>query len=110
MPSTAAASRRPGKGGAEIRVLNPPPKGDVTTAPTGIPVIVSIAWDDGWEADVRAAGEGWTRDAVRVRWVDGGQGAARLAACERGAAGARGAEREKADPGWTVRPGSAYSR
>jgi hypothetical protein len=60
---------RPGRGGSPLRALDEP-TGDVTEPDDPIPVIVHLYWLDGWEADVPAAAEAWTRDAVRVRWLD----------------------------------------
>lgn len=43
---------------------------DFTGADDPIPVIVHLYWLDGWEADMPAAAEAWTHEAVRVRWLD----------------------------------------
>jgi hypothetical protein len=60
---------RPGRGRSRIRALDRPPS-DYTQADSPIPVIVHLSWVDGWEADMPAAAEAWTRDAVRIRWLD----------------------------------------
>jgi hypothetical protein len=62
-------SPRPGRGRSQIRTLDKPTAG-VTRAERPIPVIVHLYWLDGWEADMPAAAEAWTRDAVLVRWLD----------------------------------------